>query len=151
MCHECVMNWFKVRTSLAQDQMYLTEFQGLTLSTPSLVKLTSRGSRRRLAVCLMLSLELGHVYGFAVTLYIFLPSCHYEVCCHPVSFLGWLYFLRQGSRHGNKGKMPLLFWVGNHSIWGMSDQRMRSSPSNLIQISIQPSDSFIRAASHGVS
>ena len=48
---------------------------------------------------------------FAVTLYIFLPSCHSEACCHPVAFLGWFYFLSmQGSRHGNKGKMPLLFW-----------------------------------------
>ena len=35
-------------------------------------KLTSSGSRRRLTVwCLMLSLELGHVYG---------------ICCHPLHF-----------------------------------------------------------------
>ena len=139
-CH-CV--WILGSKSIMDDQSAAYTQHTLHSSSWELRKryftLTSSGSRRRLTVCFMLSLDLAHVYGIcchplhfscvAVSLWGPLPPC--------VSFLGWLYFLsRQGSRHGNKGKMPLLFWVGNHSIWGMSDQRMKSNSSNMIQISI---------------
>ena len=76
---------------------------------------------------------------FAVTLYIFLPVSLLQArCCHPVSFLGWLYFLSTGRDHDmvTRVKCHYCSEVGNHSIWGMSDLRMKSNSSNMIQISI---------------
>ena len=76
---------------------------------------------------------------FAVTLYIFLPvSLLQAKCCHPVSFLGWLYFLSTGRDHDMVTRVKCHYCsdVGNHSIWGMSDLRMKSNSSNMIQISI---------------